>query len=200
MVSAKFSEFLTSSNCLHLDLIYTTEFTQPSSLRPLFNDPLPPWCGHHIWRPPSQSSLQFDTKGHWLATRLRTWCSSSGCCCGVRRRRRPRSRPPPSPCGSSCDDEHNVAGFINISVLRSHSLHLQHWARPIQLNHKLCNQISDYKKVRIKQEGNTLIDLHGFFKKIYYIIPILSRSGITYKYLINGHFPKIITRYQGAPV
>ena len=42
MVSAKFSEFLTSSNCLHLDLIYTTEFTQPSSLRPLFNDPLGP--------------------------------------------------------------------------------------------------------------------------------------------------------------
>ena len=51
-----------------------------------------------------------------------------------------------------------------------------------------------------KQEGNTLIDLHGFLKKIYYIIPILSRSGITYEYLINGHFPKIITRYQGTSV
>ena len=43
MASTEFSGFLTPSPpCLHLDLIYTIEFTQPPLLRPLFHDLPPP--------------------------------------------------------------------------------------------------------------------------------------------------------------
>ena len=40
--------FLTPSTpCPHLDLIYTTKFTRPPLLRPLFHDLQ---CRHHIWK------------------------------------------------------------------------------------------------------------------------------------------------------
>ena len=42
MMSAKFSDFLTPSPCLHLELISTIKFTQPPLLHPLFHDPPPP--------------------------------------------------------------------------------------------------------------------------------------------------------------
>ena len=68
-----------------------------------------------------------------------------------------------------------------ISVLRSHSLHLQHWARPIQLNHKLCNQISDYKKVRIKKFSKRSLfelgSLHSVTKHCLYPLFGKGKSG-----------------------
>ena len=34
-------------------MTYTVKFKQPYLLYPLFHDPLPLQCGHHIWRPPN---------------------------------------------------------------------------------------------------------------------------------------------------
>ena len=68
------------NRCLHWDLTYTIKFTQPPLLCPLFHDPLPLRCGHHIWMLPYRNG-ECNEFGRWRGggplasswTFLHTW-------------------------------------------------------------------------------------------------------------------------------
>ena len=64
MKSVKLLDFLPPPPCPHLELIYTTKFTQPPIPCPLFHDPL----GHHIWKPLKAPPRSARTRPHISGT------------------------------------------------------------------------------------------------------------------------------------
>ena len=82
MRSAKCSDFLTPSPSPHLEPMFTIKFTQPSLLRPLFHDPPPPFCGHHIWMLPDRRRLSHRGSSAWLLRKLSypTYSNCRGSC------------------------------------------------------------------------------------------------------------------------